>query len=490
LRCSFCFVLAQNSSLAFYMLPMRAWQLLIGAILAVWMVSGSSKLHSPKLVNLLGCLGFCLVLLCLCMPKDGMYDLTSLLGLRFDTREVDGFLNIIITFSTALAIYSGTFRADKNFARFLLSLNPVVFIGKISYSLYLWHWPIFVFANHYYMYDLPRGPRIVFIIISFVVAYLSWRFIEQPVRKSPKRLREIWHIRIGVLACFGIIAFNFYILNLEGFTPRHQSLGFVKEKINYSSSDLPDFSYGRDPLEGKILGSNQSLKKARYVLLGDSHAKAILPLFETLSKDYDKTGIFIHNTCLMESRYTQDSVHSETLNCGKDIDKFLVFLEENPQLDTVFLVNRWTKRVLDSEKKYYVSSAFPLRYVSLLSLVSKIEALGRSVVILKDVPIIKVEKDNVISIYWRLRVNGADTKAVLNPTRMQYLTMHQRMEGIFERVLDKTSVSIIRPLDTFCPQSEEYCIIRDDGGSWYFDDDHLSNYGAQKLRPLFEPYFE
>src|SRR4029450_13030665 len=82
---------------------------------------------------------------------------------------------------SALVIWSGT--AGDTSARRLLSLRPVVFVGLISYSLYLWHWPILSFARYWKISELSDAETVVLLGFSVGMAALSWRFIEQPFRR-------------------------------------------------------------------------------------------------------------------------------------------------------------------------------------------------------------------------------------------------------------------------------------------------------------------
>ncbi len=88
---------------------------------------------------------------------------------------------VIPCVGTALIVLCGNQRPDSLLVR-LLSLKGLVFVGLISYSLYLWHWPVFVFAKHYLLRPLQTEEAVLLILISVLLAWLSWRFIEKPMR--------------------------------------------------------------------------------------------------------------------------------------------------------------------------------------------------------------------------------------------------------------------------------------------------------------------
>src|SRR5439155_9259827 len=70
----------------------------------------------------------------------------------------------------------------------MLSLRPVVFIGLISYSLYLWHWPLLVFARYCILRELFVWEKTALILFSAILAVISWEYIEKPFRTQGKIL--------------------------------------------------------------------------------------------------------------------------------------------------------------------------------------------------------------------------------------------------------------------------------------------------------------
>ncbi len=91
-----------------------------------------------------------------------------------------GVAALLPTLGAALVIGSG--EGGSTIAGKILSLGPVVWIGLISYSLYLWHWPILVFARLFLFGELSRIDYVLCVMLSVLVAWLSWRFIESPFR--------------------------------------------------------------------------------------------------------------------------------------------------------------------------------------------------------------------------------------------------------------------------------------------------------------------
>ena len=160
-----------HPSATFYWPHTRAWELLLGTVLSL---ESCPRIRKPILRNAGGIAGLALIAFAVFLyhswtPFPGLAALPPCLG-------------------AALIIAAG--RSGPNLAGRLLALRPVVFVGLISYSLYLWHWPVFVFYK--YGFTLIRGlthhqSQAYLLVLSLVLAILSWRFIEVPFRTGPLR---------------------------------------------------------------------------------------------------------------------------------------------------------------------------------------------------------------------------------------------------------------------------------------------------------------
>lgn len=162
-----------------------------------------------------------------------------------------------------------------------LSLRPVVFIGLISYSLYLWHWPVLVLYRHYLNGAMP-GPIATpgLIATSAVLAYLSWRWIESPFRRpNGSRHRNV----IFGLTASGLVAVVGSFLPLSGGVPSRLS-----EQVSAMASldvmwEWDGCHYGEAaPFTGTYctFGVPWDTAQRKAVLWGDSHAEHFAPILE------------------------------------------------------------------------------------------------------------------------------------------------------------------------------------------------------------------
>lgn len=155
---------SQAPTIAFYLAPLRAWELLLGALLAL---GAAPRLRQPALREAAAAIGLLLIAWSVLTysrttPFPGMAALAPCLG-------------------AALVIHAG---ADQpTFVGRVLAWRPVVFVGLISYALYLWHWPIIVFAKELLGDQLRYREIAVCIILSVALATASWLLLERPIRR-------------------------------------------------------------------------------------------------------------------------------------------------------------------------------------------------------------------------------------------------------------------------------------------------------------------
>lgn len=173
----------------FFLLPTRAWELLAGSLVA------ANILPAPRRQGL--CAGLGLLGLALMMAPVFLYD---------EATPFPGFAAVPPTLGTALAIYAGG--GPGNAPARWLSHRVLVGIGAISYSLYLVHWPLIVFARTWLLRELNLFESAVIVLASFGLAYLQWRFIETPFRhpRAQKRQIKVFAAAGGVLAALAAFA--------------------------------------------------------------------------------------------------------------------------------------------------------------------------------------------------------------------------------------------------------------------------------------------
>ncbi len=160
-----------HPNFAFFQLPTRAWELCIGAVLAMSALSSPRTMGASELAGLLG-----IGLIC-----------CAVFGFSKNT-VFPGFAALVPTMGAAAIIWAG--RSKCGTITRLLSYRPFVLIGKASYSLYLWHFPLLSFAAYMRVDGLSLELRFALVALSTILAFASWIYVEQPIRRGEGGLRK------------------------------------------------------------------------------------------------------------------------------------------------------------------------------------------------------------------------------------------------------------------------------------------------------------
>jgi peptidoglycan/LPS O-acetylase OafA/YrhL len=263
---------------AFYMSYTRAWELLLGTVISLGMFPRMHSMLARNAATLLGIglIGFAIVRYSRFTSFPGLTALVPCIG-------------------SALIIAAGEF--GPSVVGSVLSWRPFVFIGLISYSLYLWHWPVIILHSlglsarledvlpHRYAAMLPfvRFDMFTEIGVSFLLAVLSWRFIERPFRSRPLRIsrRPLFVLSAVVMAL--LIVFSGSVINADGFSGRFSPQS-VKVASFLKSHDGGIFGrvggcFITDNSRSAVLDNDKCLRlvegKKNYLLIGDSLAGAL-----------------------------------------------------------------------------------------------------------------------------------------------------------------------------------------------------------------------
>jgi peptidoglycan/LPS O-acetylase OafA/YrhL len=207
---------------AFFLPFTRAWELLLGTILALRIIPVPRSQVWREVIAACGILGI----------------LRSLVTLTVNSPFPGE--NALLPCGAAAAIILSGETGNTLTSRFL-SRRPLVFVGLISYSLYLWHWPVLVFSRIavFKKFDVPAtlGNRLLLAIISIAIAAVSWRFIETPFRSGPRRPTKRAIFVFGG-ACVSIFVVSALALSsTRGITGRFSpSADAIAEYLNYGES--------------------------------------------------------------------------------------------------------------------------------------------------------------------------------------------------------------------------------------------------------------
>lgn len=312
-----------NQIAAFYLAPSRAWELLIGSLLVLRVVPPLRRAWLREAVAALGLLLIVASILKFyaAMPFPGVRALMPCLGAACLIHAGEG----------------GSSRVTR-----LLSLKPVVFVGLISYSLYLWHWPIIVFARLWWIAPMGALGTVLILGASVAAGTLSWRFVERPFRDrslldAPLRLRgAALAAMAGTLAVAGVLLLSDGLARL--FPPEVDRLaGF----LHYD--DRPIYRRGTCFLDSHVdslANYDPSVCMARtpgrpaVLLIGDSHGAH---LWHGLAAALPKADVLQATASGCKPVFDQPGVPT----CRALIDRALDTAVTSGTIDAVVLSARW-----------------------------------------------------------------------------------------------------------------------------------------------------
>ncbi len=253
---------AAKPNAAFYLLPTRFWELMAGALVALGAVPAISD---HRWANVFAATGLVLI---------------ACAVLFFSSATAfPGAAALLPVLGAALVIHAGTTTQDTVAAR-LLSMRPMVFVGLLSYSLYLWHWPVLAFARMARGEMLAPSETALLVAVSFVLAVLSWRFVEKPFRERRIAAKRVPLFRAASAAMAAMLAIGVFANATDGWPQRHDDYAPPAiaglERMNLATCFLKE-DQPATAWAGADTCRNGDASKPRIFLWGDSFAAHLVP---------------------------------------------------------------------------------------------------------------------------------------------------------------------------------------------------------------------
>lgn len=453
----------KDSKTAYFLLTSRAWEMLLGGLAFLYPWSLKNKITKITVQSL----GIVLIV-------------TSYFFMSNDTLW-PGYMALIPVFGAYLIIIS-------NYQNNFVINNPIFsYIGKWSYSIYVWHWPLvvlgfyFTFKN-WWMYGIP---------LSLLLGFLSYQFIEKinfPRYSSWKEIYKVkpFYIFLVILVC------GYTIKKTDGMEFR------VSEKIttilNEANNDFPqrcESVFASEKFETCIIGNKDNIKA---IILGDSHADAIASSITSIL-NLSKDGVIYaaRSGCpyILNASFNEDISFCTKIN--EDRHQYLKQHKNTP----IFIVNRYLERmegennidransqiIYFSDKKStkkekylefqdnFEKSICDISPNSPVYIVSTIPEMGINIPPLMAKQIMK---------YGKFEENGI--------SYTKYKERSDRINNILASTAEQCRATFLDVSKILC--NKNVCISEYRGRPIYRNGDHLSEYGNKLLKPIFKGIFE
>jgi len=449
-----------KSPSAYFLVHTRMWQLLAGAVIPFVKFDSVSR----RIGNVIGLCGLGAVIF-----SAFFYD---------QSTHYPGFAALLPTVGTVLLIvYTG------DLVRKALALDPVVYVGKISYSLYLWHWPVWVYAGLFTKFE-GVGPKIMLLLFVLAISAVSHRLIEEPFRRTRASRRQVILSGVGMML-LGMCA-SVLVIHYEGW-PREDGVK-VRDALGPARRymlNTVEVTTGMNNGNGlPKIGDWGSSCGGVVAICGDSHMIAHAPILDRLFRSHGLKGVVsVRSAFAPVPGIWRQAKNQECLQYNESLRRYLL---SHKEIQTVVLVSRWnngngfmTIRFGDEDgvSKSHTESVEKLEK-HLRKFVSELQENGKRVYIMLQVP----EHDRSIpnALYFG------------DKTHVRYLgvsvALHESRQQDTNRALQSVGASVLDPVK-WLKRGDGYFHVADARGSaFWIDHDHLTIDGAEFVMPMWEEF--
>lgn len=466
----------------FYLALPRGWELLLGALVAV---SGEFRLMVPPVV--VRSLRHPLV--CELLAVASVLAMAAAFYSYDSYSRYPGMLTLAPCLATAALIATGHPRATW-IARFL-SVRPLVFTGRISYSLYLWHLPVLVFFT-YFIIKAPNTVQVIVVFaLSYALAVASWRLLEKPIRNRTVLSSNRSFVVAALTLSAGLVAGGLLLWRSDGLAWR------LSPEVNSVAAVA-----GRHPEMERICGVALQAgippeHLCRYgpaadglpILLvwGDSHAASLIPAYERLAVAHHLQLFVVgRGGCRpllgVLSRPLPGIRRSECALFNASVIQAITSL--NPRL--VVLNAHWieTEADLETQPDLFAAPGQPKLRRALQQTVELIDPAKHPVCVVLDVPTMKYNVPYAIAMVHRRGISSTTLHLDAAEARGEFREFERHVRALQQLGM----VRVSDPKDALCKSGS--CALEDNGQPLYRDRDHLAPPGAQLVLSALESCFD
>lgn len=473
-------------SFAFFMLPTRAWELAAGVLLAIFEANQHSVMATlqRRAADILSLCGLALI---------------GIAILAFNqTTPFPGWAAMLPVAGSVLVI-----AAREGMVNRVLSFKPFVFIGLVSYSWYLWHWPLLSFARNIADSSLSLPVSLGIGAASFGCAALSHRLIEQPFRRSH---RAGPRLLLGYGFAAALVMVPALAFHASGLHERNRAIDRLEAERNQLASDscliqepnsTPHLLPPCDPN-----GHGPAI-----ALVGDSHAAQLAATLRTISAKHGYRLLeFTKGWCPPLGAGVTRSVIKQpnlTENCAAFNRNWIASVAADPEIKIVIAAAWWSDpfRNASAGEAYLRSedlkspvtvgqSAANLAY-GLQQLMTKLNSSGKTIYLVQDNP--QIAFDPLSTMETRVSVARRTLAEVVAPSTVRHFVDRVPVPDTSE---DEEARSLIEAAVRLSPNGHVIdlrkqlctgylCRIADRDESLYIDNAHLSPFGAQVALSAF-----
>lgn len=432
---------------AYYLMPSRAYELLIGGIVAIGVVPAPSRQLWRNATSILG-------LICILVSSFGFTE----------RLPFPGILALLPCIGTAAVIHAG--QVAPTAGGLMISGRPFRLVGDLSYSLYLWHWPVLAFTRTALASQLAARTAALAVGFAFVAALLTTKYVERPfLRKDFPRLP---YLVIAVATIMVTSAVGTFTYAHKGFASRFtasaRSQFAASSDFNRRRVECHDAGNRERPYDAYcVYGTNTP---PDVVVWGDSHgAEVVVPLGERAEEFGRSVRQITSSACPPARGYSSP----ERPRCADHNEAVLMSIVDDDAVRVVVL--------LVNQAHYSNTAALKRGYEATVR--ALLEA-KKDVVIIQPIPTMPVEPPSAVG----MAVQHGRNPGLLGVPRRSFDAATSEWRSFLEGFRLTPHVSIFDPASVLC--NESVCRMFDnDIGTLYWNHDHLGVSGARyAFKPL------
>lgn len=459
----------------YYFSGSRAWELLLGAVVALSI--GESSFRAPPRWAREAIAGVSLIALCAAISMYGS-----------SVRYPGAYTLVPCLATAALLAMNGM---GPTVAGRLLSLRPVVFTGLISYSLYLWHWPLLTFVKYYTIEDPGPAISVASVVAVYLLAALSWKFVEQPVRNRrvlARRSHLWWSAGAATLL---LLLTGMGLWHSNGFPQRFSP---EVRRVLEGTAGLHVDTYRCLTLSLAQIESGELCRyeagggsKRRMVIWGDSHAMALLPAYQTLARVH-KVDLYVGGApaCAPLLDVVNAQRAERQRNHCADLSSAMVVAIRHLNPQYVVLNSHWNfgYSTLQPRPVFLLRPAESLFRQGLERTLKAIDAPGRTVVAMLDAP----QLDYIVPYAMAMAHHRGIRDDFISIPRAVAFAQSHAVDSDIQALELRGLVHTFDLKEILC--RGERCLFKSAGRPLYRDNNHISLFGADYLADALEPWFE
>jgi peptidoglycan/LPS O-acetylase OafA/YrhL len=465
-------LISNYSNLSYYLVISRFFEFLIGAIIPFIVMSRNKWVN--EVISFTG-----IVLLVLSFM------------LINEATEFPGYWALLPTLGTAFIIYGGSHNETR--VSSLLNNRYLSFTGSISYSLYLWHWPVFTFLV-YLQYSMTIILLVISLGLMYLLSYLTHKYIEEPFKGVKATNKQVLNYYVAVPVAV-IISITGYLANQSFSETNKDEFSMLNEQNKPCHTVYPNNTLVIN--DNCILGDKTRLNS---VLWGDSHAAYLSAFLDEVTKDDGNGDNVLHlsqQTCPpIVDAYLTSAVGREPNKanlCVQRNDQVLDFIRKSPNIKNVYLAAFWPlylnsvdlsvtnpKYILLADDINSPAQSFKksqaLFEKRLLATIEQLISLGKTPILIQNAPEHYKNNARCNIINEHMLSNKSDCTVSASTTTQR----NKKTIALFQRVKNKFNTVKFMPISNLVCDKQS-CFSEIEGQTLYFDDDHLSAAGAAYL---------